>query len=61
MQQFNNPLLKVFIFTHAVYRQAIVRVFVHCEDEITAEWRKFHSEEHHIVVLIKVITEMTMG
>jgi hypothetical protein len=34
---------------------------VHCEDEITAEWRKFHSQEHHIGVVIKVITEMTMG
>ena len=38
-----------------------ITVFVHCEYEITAEWRKFHSQEHHIGVLIKVIKEMTMG
>jgi hypothetical protein len=34
---------------------------VHCEDEITAEWRKFQGQEHHISVLNEVTTEMTMG
>jgi len=56
MQQFNNPILKsVHFYTCSVppgHCIREIRVFVHCEDEVTTKWKKISFQEYHVALLI---------